>query len=454
MRYLPHTPEEISSMLEAIGVPSIDALFSPIPDKVQLGRPLAIPRGIDEVSLMAHLTELSHKNPSTTMLSFLGAGIYDHHVPPAVDQLLLRSEFYTAYTPYQAEVAQGTLQTIFEFQTIVSELFGLPVANASMYDGASATAEAVLMARRLTKRSRVLISEGVHPEYAEVVRTYVQGLPGGAAQIETVPSTAAGTADLAALEKRLAGDDVACVVVGYPNFFGCVNDVRAIAALAHAKGALVITATAEPYPLAHIDSPGALGADIAVGEGQALGLPPQNGGPGCGLFACKDGREFLQQIPGRLCGETVDKNGERGYVLTLSTREQHIRRDRATSNICTNHALCALAITIRACLLGKKGFIDVARQCLAKSEYVKGRMRAAGDAWELPYEAPTFNEFVLRRKAGPVAPVVERLAKEGVLAGVDMGRWSPAWSRDLLVCFTEKHTRADLDRLVAGLLRG
>ena len=450
MRYLPHTPQEIDAMLAAVGVSSLDALFEPIPKRVQLGRPLALPAGMDEAGLMGHLESLSHKNQAATMLSFMGAGIYEHHVPPAVDQLLLRSEFYTAYTPYQAEVAQGTLQTIFEFQTIVSELFGLPLANASMYDGASATAEAVLMARRLTKRTHVLVSEGVHPEYAETVRTYVQGLPGGAAQIETVALAHDGTADLPALEARLRAGDVACVVVGYPNFFGSVADLRAVVAAAHTAGALLVTVTTEPYALALIESPGALGADIAVGEGQALGLPPQNGGPGCGLFACRDGRDFLQQIPGRLCGETVDKNGERGYVLTLSTREQHIRRERATSNICTNHALCALAITIRACLLGKQGFVEVAKQCLAKAEYVKHAVLGSG-SWELPYPSPTFNEFVLRSKKGPVAPLLSTIAKNGILAGVDLGRWHAEQANDLLVCVTERHGRADLDRLVAAL---
>jgi glycine dehydrogenase subunit 1 len=450
MRYLPHTPEEIDSMLQAIGVPSIDSLFDPIPKDVQLGRPLAIPPGMDEASLMKHLSSIAQKNTGAVALSFLGAGIYDHHVPPAVDQLLLRGEFYTAYTPYQAEVAQGTLQAIFEFQTIVSELFGMPLANASMYDGASATAEAVLMARRLTKRSRVLVSEGVHPEYLETIRTYVQGLPGGSAQIEMVPLSKGGAADPDALRARLAKGDTACVVVGYPNFFGCVNDVRALAALAHESGALLVTATAEPYALALIESPGALGADIAVGEGQPLGLSPQYGGPGCGLFACRDTREFMAQIPGRLCGETVDKHGTRGYVLTLATREQHIRRERATSNICTNHALCALAITIRVCLLGKKGFVAVAEQCLAKAEYLKNQLAASG-AWELPYEAPTFNEFVVRSKKGPVKSLLEKLSGEGILAGLDMSRWDRARDMDLLICVTELHTRADLDRLVANL---
>ncbi len=453
MRYLPHTPQEIATMLAAIGVPDVDALFEPIPKAVQLGRSLAIPGGLDEASLMTHIAELADKNRAATMLSFQGAGIYEHHVPPAVDQLLLRSEFYTAYTPYQAEVAQGTLQTIFEFQTIVSELFGLPVANASMYDGASATAEAVLMARRLTKRSHVLLSEGIHPEYQETVRTYVRGLPGGSSQIETVPLGPDGGANPAALKEKLKKDDTACVVVGYPNFFGCVNDVRALADLAHENGALLVTVTTEPYALALIEPPGAggaHGADIAVGEGQAIGLPPQNGGPGCGLFSCKDTREFMAQIPGRLCGETVDKNNNKGYVLTLATREQHIRRERATSNICTNHALCALAITIRSCLLGKKGFVEVAQQCLAKAEYLKAALAKTGK-WDLPFAAPTFNEFVVRSKAGPVAPVVAKLATEGILAGVDMGRFGKAHERDLLVCVTERHKKADLDRFVARM---
>jgi glycine dehydrogenase subunit 1 len=452
MRYLPHTDQEIAEMLRAIGVPNIDALFEPIPKQVQLNRPLAIEPGMDEASLMQHMSTLANANTGAAALSFLGAGIYDHHVPPAVDQLLLRGEFYTAYTPYQAEVAQGTLQAIFEFQTICCELFGMPVANASMYDGASATAEAVLMARRLTKREHVLVSEGVHPEYQETIRTYVQGLPGGAAQIENVPLSAGGAANHDALRERLKKGDTACVVVGYPNFFGCVNDLRGLADVAHAGGALLVTVTTEPYALALIEPPGAVGADIAVGEGQALGLAPQNGGPGCGLFTCQGTREFLQQVPGRLCGETVDKNNRRGYVLTLATREQHIRRERATSNICTNHALCALAITIRACLLGKKGLVDVAKQCLAKAEYLKGELVKTG-AWELPYPTPTFNEFVVRSKRGPVAPLLEKLAREGILAGVDLGRFSPKDNRDLLIAVTETHARADLDRLV-GALRG
>ena len=454
MRYLPHTEAEIHDMLHAIGVQDIDGLFAQIPPAGRLGRPLAIEPSLDEASLMRHMEDLSSKNTATQMVSFLGAGIYDHHVPPAVDQLLLRGEFYTAYTPYQAEVAQGTLQAIFEFQTIVAELFGMPVSNASMYDGASAAAEAILMARRLTKRTRVLVSGAVHPEYLETIRTYVRGLPGGVAAIETVPHDEHGGIDVAALEKQL-GSDAACVVVGYPNFFGTLNDLRGIAERVHARGALLVTTTAEPYALALVEPPGALGADIAVGEGQPLGISPQYGGPGCGLFACRDTREFLQNIPGRLCGETVDKKGERGYVLTLSTREQHIRRDRATSNICTNHALCALAITIRACLLGKRGFVQVAEQCLAKAEFVKKSLVASG-SWDVPMNGTTFNEFVVRpskAKARDVADVLAKAQASGILAGVPLKKFFPTGphANDLLIAVTEQHSRDDLDRLIAAL---
>src|SRR5450432_1841177 len=422
MRYLPHTPEDIAAMLEAIGKSSLDELFQSIPEAARFSGDLALEPSLGEPALMRHLRELSRKNTGAELVSFLGAGMYGHHIPPAVDQLLLRSEFYTSYTPYQPEVAQGTLQAIWEFQTIVSELYGLPLSNASLYDGASATAEGALMACRLTKRGKVVLCHSVHPDYRAVTATYL----GGRDDLSCleVPFGSDGAPDLARLSAAI-DRDTAAVIVGYPSFVGPLADLRPLAALAHDQGALLITANSEPYALALAESPGALGADIAVGEGQALGLAPQYGGPGCGLLACRDTREFLQNIPGRLCGETVDKNGERGYVLTLSTREQHIRRDRATSNICTNHALCALAITIRACLLGKQGFVEVAKQCLAKSEYLKKALVATG-AWELPYSAPTFNEFVVRSKRGPVAPLAAKLAKEGILAGIPLSRFDAA----------------------------
>jgi glycine dehydrogenase subunit 1 len=449
MRYLPHTPEEIASMLAAIGIPSLDALYDSIPEEARFAKELALEPSLDEPSLMRHLEELARKNRAAGMLSFLGAGAYEHHFPPAADQLLLRSEFYTAYTPYQPEVAQGTLQVIFEFQTIISEILGLPVANASMYDGASAAAEAVLMARRLTGREHTVISGGVHPHYVGTIETYVQGIGHGKSSLQHVPVGADGAADVAALTAAIT-DQTACVVVGYPNFFGCVADVRAIADAAHAKGALLVTATEDPYALALLAPPGAIGADIAVGEGQPLGLPPQYGGPGVGLFACRNDRKYLQQVPGRLVGETVDKHGRRGYVLTLATREQHIRRERATSNICTNSGLCATAVTLKMCMLGKRGFVEAARQCLAKAEYLKGAIKAL-PGYALPYAAPTFNEFVIQVRGGDAGALVRALAARDIVAGFELARSFPDRKGELLVAVTERHTRADLDRLVEAL---
>ncbi|GAC1586514.1 MAG: aminomethyl-transferring glycine dehydrogenase subunit GcvPA [Polyangiales bacterium] len=467
MRFLPHTQAEITAMLQTIGVDSLDALFAPIPEGSRLNRPLAFEPALDEIGLMRHLTDLADRNQAQRGISFLGAGIYAHHVPPAVDQLLLRGEFMTAYTPYQAEVAQGTLQAIFEFQTIVCELFGLPVANASMYDGASAAAEAVLMARRITKKSRTILSDGLHPEYSSVIHTYLQGLtgtPAGASApsasakrrdlhlegLDFSPLASDGRTDLSRLEASLRGGDVSAVVIGEPNFFGVVEDLRAIGELAHKHGALLISATPETVAMASIDSPGARGVDIAVGEGQPLGLPPQLGGPGVGLFACRDGREYLTNVPGRLVGETVDQRGKRGYVLTLATREQHIRRERATSNICTNHSLCALAVCIRLCILGKDGFTALGDQCHSRAEYLKGRI-AELPSFEIPYRAPTFNEFVVRFKKGEASPLLAKLESQGVFAGVDLGRFFAPMKDRFLVAVTERHTRADLDRLVALL---
>ncbi len=447
MRYLPHTEDEIRAMLERIGVGSIDDLFAPIPAGHRLDRPLDLEPALDEAALMGHLGDLAQQNEAARALSFLGAGIYDHHVPPAVDQLLLRSEFYTSYTPYQAEVSQGTLQAIFEFQTMVCELFGLEVANASMYDGASGTAEAVLMARRITRRRHVVLSGALHPEYVQTVRTYVSHVDEGGAPLDVAPVGADDTTDLAALE-RLVTSDTAAVVVGYPNFFGCVEDLARVKKLAAERGALLVTATSEPYALSLVRPPGAFGADIAVGEGQALAVPPQLGGPGVGLFACKG--EHVRQMPGRLVGQTLDQDGKRGFVLTLSTREQHIRRERATSNICTNHGLIALAFTIRAAMLGRRGFEQVGRLCLSRAEYLKKRIDAL-DRFRVVSGAPTFNEFVVRREDGKAAPLLAALAAKGILAGVDLGRFFPERDHDILMAVTERHSRADLDRLVDAL---
>ncbi|MDB4972189.1 MAG: Glycine dehydrogenase [Myxococcaceae bacterium] len=452
MRYLPHTESEIRAMIERIGVADVDALFAPIPEGYRLERPLDLEPALDEAQLMTHLEELAAKNSATSKLSFLGGGMYDHHIPPAVDQLLLRSEFYTAYTPYQPEYSQGTLQAIFEFQTLVCQLFGMEVANASMYDGASAAAEAVLMARRGTKRNRVLVSAGLHPEYLATIHTYLAGMD-EAHHIEIVPLTADGRTDTQALAKSVESNaaDTACVVVGYPNFFGIVEDLAAVRAALGTSGAQFITATSEMYALSLLKPPGELGVDIAVGEGQALAVPPQLGGPGVGLFSCR--ASAVSKMPGRLCGETVDAAGLRGYVLTLSTREQHIRRERATSNICTNHGLIALAFAIRTSMLGQTGFRTAGELCLRKAEYLKGEIKKL-PGFGVPYSAPTFNEFAVELKSGSVSALLGRLEQRGILGGVALGRFDASKQQQFLVAVTERHARADLDRFISALREG
>jgi glycine dehydrogenase subunit 1 len=433
-------------MLARIGAPSLDALFDTIPADRRYPGPLPIEPSLDEASLMRHLGELAAKNRGAEMLSFLGAGAYAHHIPPAVDQLLLRSEFYTAYTPYQPELSQGTLQAIFEFQTLVCELFGMEVANASMYDGASAAAEAALMAGRITRRSRVLASAGLHPHVIETIRGYLVGL-GESAELVVVPLDETGRTSAEALEREL-DERTAAVLLGYPNFYGVVEDLRAAKASAETKGALLVSVTLEPYALSLIEAPGAMGADIAVGEGQGLAVPPQYGGPGVGLFACKS--EHLRQIPGRLCGETVDQEGKRGFVLTLSTREQHIRRERATSNICTNHGLIALSMVMRAAMLGRRGFEEAGRRCLASAEYLKARLGALPGV-SIPAYGPTFNEFVVRFDGETAASVLARLEDRGILGGLDLGRFDGARAHEVLVAVTELHRKEDLERLVEAI---
>ncbi|MEP7052491.1 MAG: aminomethyl-transferring glycine dehydrogenase subunit GcvPA, partial [Pseudomonadota bacterium] len=433
MRYLPHTPEDISAMLETIGKPSIDQLFQTIPEAARFSGDLALEPALGEAALMRHLRDLARKNTGAELLSFLGAGMYAHHIPPAVDQLLLRSEFYTSYTPYQPEVAQGTLQAIWEYQTIVSELLGLPLSNASLYDGASATAEAALMACRLTKRGKVVLCTSVHPDYRAVTATYLAGRDDMSC-IE-VPFGEDGAPNAAALLAAVDAD-TASVIVGYPSFVGPLADLRGLASQVHARGALLITATSEPYALALAESPGALGADIAVGEGQPIACPPQFGGPGVGLFACRDDRQFLQQMPGRICGETVDANGERGFVLTLSTREQHIRRERATSNICTNQGLLALSLAIRMSILGKSGFIETAKQCLAKAHYLHDKIVALPGFAAGFAAAPFFNEFAVRVRSGNAGNVCRKLEEQGLIAGFDLGRVDQKLADRLLIAVT------------------
>jgi len=443
VRYIPHSEADVAKMLESIGVKDVDDLFEQIPAELRFTGDLDLPEALSEPELMAHLAELAGPRPAEGRVPFLGAGIYWHHVPPAVDQLLQRAEFYTAYTPYQPEVSQGTLQAIFEFQTMICRIFGMGVANASMYDGATAMTEAGLMARRVRRRERLLVSAGIHPEYRDVLTTYLNALDGDAPKVELIPiDEATGATDLAALE-GLLGDDAAAVIVGYPSFYGVVERLDEIAAEASAAGALTVSVTMDPYALGVLTPPGELGVDIAVGEGQSIATAMSYGGPGVGLFACRDDKKLLRQMPGRLAGQTVDKHGKTGYVLTLSTREQHIRREKATSNICTNHGLCALAATVNLSLLGKTGFARASRSCLARAEYLKSKI-AAIDGFEIRYSGPTFNEFTVRCRGRKAAEVLEGLAETCFIGGVDLGLF--AGEEDcFLVAVTECHTREMLD---------
>ncbi len=432
MRYHPHTPEDVRQMLDAVGAKSVEALFRSIPDELKLRRPLAVPPPVDEIGLFAEFRRLAGRN-QVEHPPFIGAGAYPHHVPPVVDQLLLRGEFFTAYTPYQPEISQGTLQALFEWQTFVCLLTGLDVANASMYDGATAMAEAALMATRLTDRKKIVVGAAVHPEYRKVLSTY---LASTGDEIVTVPYGADGRTDLAALEKAVDGK-TAAVVVGYPNFFGVVDALPEAAAIARKAGALTLSVTSEAVAFGLLESPGKLGADVAVGTMQSFGNPLAFGGPAPGFFATRE--QNVRQMPGRLAGATLDKHGRRGFVLTLSTREQHIRRERATSNICTNSGLTALAATMHLSLLGKKGLAELARLNFARARLLRDAMKKAG--FGLRFSGPSFNEMAF--EVGDAEGVVERLARRGIAAGAPLGRWYPDDPRmkgALLCVATEVHT--------------
>jgi len=445
VRYHPHTPDEIREMLAVAGAKSLDDLFRSIPEKLRLRRPLDVPPALDEIALFAEMRRLAARN-ETDHPPFVGAGAYPHHVPPVVDQLLLRGEFFTAYTPYQPEVSQGTLQALFEWQTFVALLTGLDVANASMYDGASATAEAALMAARVTDRKKIVVSAGVHPEYRRVLRTYLASTHD---EIVTVPYGADGRTDLAALAKAVDGQ-TAAVIVGYPNFFGVVDVVAEAAALARKAGALSVAVTTEAVALGLVKGPGELGADVAAGTFQSFGNPLDFGGPAPGFFATREAN--LRQMPGRLCGATVDKEGRRGFVLTLSTREQHIRREKATSNICTNAGLCALASTIHLALLGRRGLADLAALNFARARMLRDAMKRAG--FGLRFSGPTFNEMAF--EVGDAEAVVARLAKRGLAAGAPLARWypdDPKMKGALLCVATELHT-PELIELFAQAVKG
>jgi glycine dehydrogenase subunit 1 len=444
LRYIPNSPEEREAMLQQIGVASIEKLFDSIPEDLRLPQHLKVPAAVSEIELLADFDRMAAKNQAAQRISFLGGGAYSHYSPTIVDHLISRSEFFTAYTPYQPEISQGTLQAIFEFQTMVCQLTGMDVANASMYDGSTGLAEAVLMAERVTKRSKVMVSPAVHPQYLEVVQTYVQhaGIELQWAQADT----ASGQSAAAAFDA--IDEETAAIVIQSPNFFGCVEDLALLAEKAHAAGALLIVTVTEAMSFGLLRSPGACGADIVVAEGQSFGVPLSYGGPYVGLFATRD--KYARQIPGRLVGEAFDKQGRRGFVLTLATREQHIRREKATSNICTNEGLIALAATIYLETMGKKGVQEVALQCAQKAHYA-ARAIAGVEGFSLPYSAPFFNEFVVR---APVAAdgLLEALAREkSIDGGIALSRFYPDRPNDFLVCATETNTRAQIDALVAGL---
>ena len=441
-RYIPHTERDVRHMLDAIGVSELEELFACVPEKLRLARALELPRAASEQEVMAELGRLAARNASAESHDwFLGAGCYAHYVPAAVQALASRAEFYTAYTPYQPEISQGTLQTIFEWQTLLCALTGLDVANASLYDGASATAEAVLMAMRVTRRSRVVLADGLHPHYADVLRSYLRAL-----DVEIAPLGRAADGRSEPVEPSV-DERTACVVVQQPSFFGTVQGLRAAAEAAHARGALLVAVTTEALSLALLRAPGELGADIACGEAQSFGVPMSLGGPALGFLAARE--RLLRQMPGRLCGQTEDAHGRRGFVLTLSTREQHIRREKATSNICTNQGLCLLLATIYLSLLGRVGLRKLARINYAKAEYAKRRARETRGL-RLPFSAPTFNEFVVAVPDSG-AEALARAQAAGIVGGLDLAAYEPELGPAVLVCATELASRDAIERLMAAL---
>jgi glycine dehydrogenase subunit 1 len=442
MRYLPKSPAERQEMLSAIGAKSIDELFSSIPERFRLREALKLPGPLSEAEIIQYFTERAGEN-SRGYTSFRGAGIYNHLRSVVTDAIIQRGEFLTSYTPYQAEISQGTLQAIFEFQTLMCQLTGQEVANASMWDGSTATTEAVLMAERITGRRRVLVAHSLHPEYRDVLRTYAKN---SGLQVEELPFSKNGTLDEKALRAAIR-DDVAAVVVQSPNFLGCVEGVPALSEIAHSAGALLVVAITEGVSLAALRAPSE--ADIVAMEGQSFGLPPSYGGPFVGVIASRE--KFVRQMPGRLAGQTTDLEGRRGFVLTLATREQHIRRERATSNICTNQALCALAATVHLTLLGKEGLREMAQQNLSKARFALTELSKVPGV-RRAFDAQFFNEFTLEFPRS-VKIVNAELLREKIVGPVVLGTSYPELTKHALVCVTETTTRADIEKLAGALKR-
>ena len=438
MDFAPHTEDDDREMLAAIGLERMDDLFEPIQDHLKLGRALEVPPSLDEVELAAHVRELAARSTGAELTCFAGGGAYDHHVPAAVRSLASRAEFATSYTPYQPELSQGVLQAVYEFQTLVCEIYGMEVANASLYDGASALVEGVNLAVRKTGRHKAIVGSTVHPHYVAVLKTYTSGL---GLELEVIPHVD-GVVEWSSVD----ASDVACVVSAYPNFFGRLEDVAAASDAAHTSGALSVV-VADPTAMGVLRSPGDLGADVAVGEGHALGNPMSYGGPYVGLFATK--LDLVRQVPGRIAGETVDADGRRAYVLTLQAREQHIRRAKASSNVCTNQTLMAIAAAVHLSWLGPTGLRRLGELCITRTARAATRLSEIPNC-SLAYDGPRFKELVLETPV-PAAELSRALARRGFLVGPDLGRWYPDAANHLVVAVTEKRTEEDIAGLAEAI---
>ena len=440
MPYTINTPADQQAMLESIGVASIEELFAGIPQELRVQRDLDLPAAKGELELTQHMTQLAAKNLSADQATcFLGGGSYDHFIPAVVDAIASRGEFYTSYTPYQPEVSQGNLQAMFEYQTLICQLTGMDVSNASLYDGGTAALEAVLMCLASAKgRNKVLVPASVHPEYRQILATNFANLN---VEVVTLP-TPDGCLELEQLESAL-DDNTACVLIQHPNFFGCLEDVAAITDAAHKAGALVVQSF-DPISLGILKRPGDFGVDVAVAEGQALGNPMAYGGPYLGIMACRE--KFVRRMPGRIAGQTVDRRGKRCFVLTLQTREQHIRREKATSNICTNQGLFALRSTIYMAAMGPNGLKRTAELCLHKARYAAEQL-TANDRFELLFDQPTFKEFVVRDRENNVPEALDNSLKKNIHGGIPLGQWYPELEDCFLVAVTEKRTRQEIDQL-------
>ncbi|MEA2004653.1 MAG: aminomethyl-transferring glycine dehydrogenase subunit GcvPA [Acidobacteriota bacterium] len=439
MRYISLGGKDKKDMLEKIGVSSVEELFSMIPEEIRLKKKLHIPEELSEPDLIRLFEEIANKNLYDNYISFLGAGAYAHFIPSVVDYLSSRGEFVTPYTPYQPEVSQGTLQAIFEFQTLICQLTGMDIANASLYDGASGAAEAVLMAHRLNGKPKLLMANTLHPHYKDTIRTYTKNL--GLA-IEEIRFTESGATDFSDLKEKL-DENTSAVIIQSPNFFGVVEQIDAVSELTHKNKAMCIVAVAEPVSLGLLEAPGALNADIVVGEGQSLGISLTFGGPYVGFMACA--KEFVRQFPGRIVGQTKDVDGKRGFVLTISTREQHIRRERATSNICTNQALCALRATIYLEALGKEGLKELAWQNIQKANYALDKLSMVKGI-KRKFTGGIFNEFVLEFER-PWPELEAYLKEKGIIGGLGLDEYYPELKNCALFCVTEMHKKEDIDRL-------